>query len=238
MDLEHVCVLHKRWFRNLRIYVWRPDYVRYQLVSHFFGIKQAIEVQGAPIDEDSYWYELFQKQKEDILQDDARLLEHVYELDQRRFQRTEDAGPKVVVYGGSGFFGRLVVRELLEHTRAAVVVASRDPKFIDFGPYASRVKFYFSDVRNEASVREMLEGARVLICCAGPYQEMPVSLLQACIDKKVHYVDVADDRDFVERAYALKPLIEEAGDLPVGQGHSNACFRQLASSSRFRGKAA
>lgn len=56
-DLEHVCVLHKRWFRNLRVIVQKPDYVEYRLVSLFYGLKQDILVRGALINEDRYWYE-------------------------------------------------------------------------------------------------------------------------------------------------------------------------------------
>src|SRR5207249_3689018 len=56
-DLEHVCVVHRRWFRNLRIVVQRPDYVEYRLTSLFYGLKQETLVRGAPIDANCYWYE-------------------------------------------------------------------------------------------------------------------------------------------------------------------------------------
>src|SRR5207249_6313191 len=35
------------------------------------------------------------------------------------------------------------------------------------------------------------------------FQGMPLTVLRACIAERVPYVDVADDRDFVRRAYAL-----------------------------------
>ncbi len=257
MDLDHVCVLHKRWFRHLRIRVWRPDYVAYRLRSNFYGLRQDIEVRGAPIDENRYWYEfrgrlarirveglmegpdgdltltetityhfpwalaplfwalgpLFVRQKRDILSDDGRLLETSYALEQAGFKRSDAPGvaPKVVVYGGNGFFGRLVVWELLQHSDATIVIASRTAHFIDFGKYANRVKFYISDMNDLESVLSVLEGARVLVSCVGPCQGMALTLLRGCIEKRVHYVDVADDRDFFQRAYALKPEIEAAG---------------------------
>jgi short subunit dehydrogenase-like uncharacterized protein len=43
----------------------------------------------------------------------------------------------------------------------------------------------------------------LLIVAAGPFQGMPLTALQACIAEGVPYIDVADDRDFVRRAYAL-----------------------------------
>jgi hypothetical protein len=256
MDLDHVCTLHRRWFENLRIRAWRPDYVDYRLTSKFYGLKQEIEVRGAPVDADRYWYEfngpmarirvdgeidgpdgdltltetitfefarllapmfwllkpLFKQQKLDILGADSRLLERVYELEQNGFQRIESSGlPRVVVYGGAGFFGRCVVRDLLEYTDAQISVASRDPRPFDIGPLASRVRFHLSDATDPGSVSELIDGAQVVISCIGPYQGRGLELLESCIRNQVHYIDVADDRDFVERAYRLGPKIEEAG---------------------------
>jgi len=190
MDLDHVCALHKRWFRNLRIVVRRPDYVEYRLTSLFYGLKQEIWVRGAPIDENRYWYEfhaplasmrvdgllqgpdgdltqteaitfrfhwtlrplfwllrpLFRRQKEDILRADTALLERVYELNRAGFQRLETKAPRLVVYGGNGFFGQLVVQDLLKHSTADIVIASRRARLVDFGPFGPRVRIVESDL--------------------------------------------------------------------------------------------
>lgn len=257
MDLDHVCVLHRRWFENLRIRTWRPDYVDYQLSSNFYGLKQEVHVRGGPINPDRYWYEfngpvarirvdgqmdgpdgdlsltetitfnfawplaplfwlfepLFKAQKTNILRDDSSLLERAYQLEQDGFRRSQPAGslPKVIVYGGSGFFGRCVVQDLLKHSDAQVVVASRSPNANHFVGFGNRVHCYISDATNSESVLGLLDDATVLINCMGPYQGMGLDLLEACVQKRVHYIDVADDRDFVERAYRLKPQIEAAG---------------------------
>src|SRR5689334_6467653 len=190
MDLDHVCVLHKKWFRHLRIIRQSPHYVEYRLQSLFFGLRQDTLVRGAPIDENRYWYEfttsiarvrvegtmlgpdgnltlteaitynfhwlltplfllvspLFEKQKQDILFDDSHLLERVYQLDQVGFNRQEISRPRIVVFGGSGFFGRLLVEDLLKHSDAEIVIASKNPRFIDFYPHQSRVKYAISDI--------------------------------------------------------------------------------------------
>jgi Saccharopine dehydrogenase NADP binding domain len=255
MDLDHVCTLHKRWFRNLRIIAQRPDYVEYRLTSLFYGLRQEIRTRGGPIDENRYWYEfvaplarmrvegllqgrdgdlsqtetisfsfhwslaplfwllrpLFQKQKQDILRDDSALLERVYELDAKGFQRLEPSVPRVVVYGGDGFFGSLVVADLLEYSAAEIVVASRHPKPKTFHPFQTRVRKAESDVNDYASVLAIIEGAQVVVSCIGPYQGQSLNLLRACIEKRVAYVDVADDRDFVVRCHQLSSAVKEAG---------------------------
>ena len=255
MDLDHVCSLHKQWFRNLRIVAQKPDYVEYRLTSLFYGLKQETTARGGPVDENRYWYEfitslakmrvdgvmegkdgdltqtenitfnfhwslapffwllqpLFKKQKEDILRDDTALLERVYELDASGFKRLESDLPKVVVYGGDGFFGHFVVEDLLRYSEAEVIVASRHPKDTAFHPFDTRVHKAVSDVNDYDSVLSTIEGAEVIVSCIGPYQNQSLNLLRACIEKRIAYVDIADDRDFVVRCHQLSPLIEEAG---------------------------
>ena len=257
MDLDHVCVLHHRWFENLRIRVWRPDFVDYQLTSKFYGLKQEIKVCGAPLDRDHYWYEfngrlarirvegemlgpdgdldlretitfefpwflkpffwlfepLLKRQKHDILHDDSALLERVYRLQQEGFQRSEPNAqmPRVVVYGGAGFFGRYIVQDLLENTNAHVTIASRNPRGFRLEVSNKRVNLRISDYRDSKSVEETIRGAVLVINAVGPFQGANLNLLEACIQNGVHYIDVADDRDFVERAYGLKYKIQEAG---------------------------
>ncbi len=121
------------------------------------------------------------------------------------------SGRHLVVYGGGGFFGRLVVRDLLQHTLARITIASRNPRRLDFGAHESRVQWTRSNFLDADSVRSVIRGADAIISCAGPYQGMSLDLLEACIKHGVHYIDVADDRDFVERAYRLGPRIEQAG---------------------------
>jgi hypothetical protein len=255
MDLEHVCVLHRKWFRNLRVRVNRPDYVEYRLTSLFYGLSQELLVRGGPVDASHYWYEfigplatirvdgkldgpdgsltqteeityafkwylapffwllkpLFRRQKDNILHDDSSLLERVYALEQQGFHRLELAAPKVVVYGGDGFFGRLVVQDLLKHSCVNVVIASRQPNTSFFQEAASRATFYQSDLNDYASVLATIDGAQLVICCAGPFQGMGLNLLRACIEKQIHYIDIADDRDFVERAYTLTSAVRASG---------------------------
>ncbi len=247
MDLEHVCVLHRRWFRNLRVRVQRPDYVEYSLTGLFYGLRQEVLARGGPVNADHYWYEfitaiarmrvegrldgedgnltqtevitfhftallapifwllrpLFARQKRDIQVADTALLEREYALEQEGFQRTESTPQRVVVYGGNGFFGRIIVEELLRRTTARIEIASRTARSVEYPGYEYRVRFVKSDLHNQDSVLRTVAGVDLVIVAAGPFQGMPLTVLQACIVERVPYIDVADDRDFVCRAYAL-----------------------------------
>ena len=203
MDLEHVCVVHRKWFRNLRVRIERPDYVEYRLTGLFYGLKQEVLARGGPVDHDQYWYEfvtavarmrvegrlegedghlmqtevitfhfapplaplfwclrpLFIAQKHDILRADTALLEREYALEQGGFERRESRAPRVVVYGGNGFFGRIIVDDLLRRTRARIEIASRTAHRIEFPGFEDRVRFFESDLRDPVSVRRTIAGA-------------------------------------------------------------------------------
>lgn len=127
--------------------------------------------------------------------------------------RSHDSGgvcaATVVVLGGYGFFGRLVVEDILRFTDARVVVAGRrPPRQIGFD---ERVSVRPCDIDDPASLARTLEGACIVVHCAGPYQRLPLDPLKAAIAHHVHYVDLADDREFVRRVYEHDDAAKEAG---------------------------
>jgi saccharopine dehydrogenase-like NADP-dependent oxidoreductase len=103
----------------------------------------------------------------------------------------------VVVYGGGGFFGHLLVRDLLDNTNARIVIAGRHKPH--HAQAHSRITFVSSDMNDLSSVQSTLTGASVVVHCAGPYQTLPINPLRGAISNGVHYLDLAEDREFVRR---------------------------------------
>lgn len=129
--------------------------------------------------------------------------------------------PVVLVVGGTGYFGTLLIRELLEITNARVVIGGRDlrrlrraRRRID-SRARDRVSVEVVDLNDAKSVDRAVAGASVAICAAGPFQTLPGTLLSSCLAHGVHYIDLADDRDFVNRARRMVGAYSAAGKLPV-----------------------
>ena len=104
---------------------------------------------------------------------------------------------RVLVVGGTGFFGRLIVDDLLRFGECAVVVASRRPTS------SPRFETVTADLRDRRSLQRALTGITIAICAAGPYQQLPLTLVELCIERAVHYIDLADDRGFVLKVRSL-----------------------------------
>jgi len=99
----------------------------------------------------------------------------------------------VLVVGGRGYFGRLLIDDLLRHTNCALIVASRRQI------HSTRFKTVVADLRDAASLDRALAGVSVAICAAGPFQNLPTTLAELCINRGIHYIDLADDRGFVRK---------------------------------------
>ncbi|MBI4565890.1 MAG: hypothetical protein HY716_14475 [Planctomycetes bacterium] len=103
----------------------------------------------------------------------------------------------VLVVGGQGFFGRALVEDLLEHTEATIVVGSRRLRRSLNHP---RLRWRIFDLVRPG----FLEGYAAVVCCAGPYQGMPTTLVEAAAQASIPYIDLADARDFIVRARRIR----------------------------------
>src|SRR5262249_57253853 len=63
-----------------------------------------------------------------------------------------------------------------------------------------------ADVTNANSCRASLQDQSVAVNCAGPFAPFADALLEACLDRGCHYVDIADDRDYTR-------LVRSKGEL-------------------------
>jgi len=99
----------------------------------------------------------------------------------------------VLVIGGTGYFGRLLVDDLVRNVSCNVIAASRRPLRSD------RFRTIIADLHDHASLERALDGVAIAICAAGPYQDLPLTLLGLCVERGIHYIDLADDRGFVKK---------------------------------------
>jgi saccharopine dehydrogenase-like NADP-dependent oxidoreductase len=93
----------------------------------------------------------------------------------------------VLIVGGTGHFGRLLVDDLRRYVNCELVVADR----------------HSANLWNPESLDSALSGVSVAICAAGPFQTLPTTLAELCLQRGIHYIDFADDRAFVRKIHAL-----------------------------------
>ena len=112
----------------------------------------------------------------------------------------------VVVYGASGYTGRLVCEYLREY-HVPFIAAGRDKArvqaVIDKIPGIENADCEVVQVdHNAAALTELFRGAKVVCNMAGPFIKYGHEVAQACLATGCHYTDTTGEQDWVLEAQA------------------------------------
>jgi NAD(P)-dependent dehydrogenase (short-subunit alcohol dehydrogenase family) len=112
--------------------------------------------------------------------------------------------PHILIVGGTGTFGSRLARLLARRKAYRLTIAARDAsragallaELHSIDPYCAAA---FMPVERAKIDAELLRevGPAVVVDCSGPFQDTNTSLIEAAIEAKCHYVDLADSRAFV-----------------------------------------
>jgi hypothetical protein len=111
------------------------------------------------------------------------------------------ARQSVLILGAFGTFGRLITNTLAETTDLPLIAAGHVPEVCDEFRPGIRTLAIDSHALS-AAVLKKLDPA-VLIDTVGPFQTRDRILAEICIDLGIHYLDLADGRDFVQNVCVL-----------------------------------
>ncbi len=128
-----------------------------------------------------------------------------------RVQRDDAPSPgrdlDVVVFGATGFVGRLVAGHLAEHAGPGtrVGLAGRSAHRLEqvrtgLGAAAEHWPVLTADATDEASLRELARTARVVVSTVGPYLRHGLPLVAACAEAGTHYADLTGETLFAHRS--------------------------------------
>jgi short subunit dehydrogenase-like uncharacterized protein len=121
-------------------------------------------------------------------------------------------GP-IVVYGASGYTGRLIARELARRG-AELTLAGRDRQKLESVAAALEAEPAVAAVPldDRDGLRGLLEGAGAVIACAGPFTLHGEPVLEAAVEAGTHYVDTTGEQPFIRAAFdRFGARAEEAG---------------------------
>lgn len=143
---------------------------------------------------------------------------------------------RVLVLGGYGLFGRRIVRRLAREPALRVVVAGRNAAAAQALAADVGAEALACDVR-AASFADTLAATRaqLVINTAGPFQGEDYTVARTALAAGMHYVDLADARDYVAGFGALDDEARSRGLVAVA-GASTVPGLSAAVVDRHRGE--
>ena len=102
----------------------------------------------------------------------------------------------IIVWGASGFTGRLVVDYMAEHqanSNLKWAVAGRNPQKLQQILAGRDIPVLTADSGDEASIIALVQQARVILTAVGPYARYGSSLVAACAKHGTHYCDLTGE---------------------------------------------
>lgn len=120
---------------------------------------------------------------------------------------------RIVVFGATGYTGRLV-SEALVGSGARPVLAARNAETLDelAGELGGGLETQTADVGRPESLRALVERGDVLVSCVGPFNEYGDPAVEAAIDAGAHYIDSTGESRFIRRVFEeFGPRAEAAG---------------------------
>ena len=117
---------------------------------------------------------------------------------------------RFLVYGVTGYTGELVLRYCQERGLNPII-AGRDSVKVE-----KLAKQYGFESRSFPltegnSIVEGLNGVNVVLHCAGPFRRTSASMVEACLRKAVHYLDITGEIEVFEALAARDEEAQKAG---------------------------
>lgn len=115
-----------------------------------------------------------------------------------------------MIYGANGYTGKLIA-ELAASQLESPILAGR--KKATIRPLAEKYGFghrIFS-LDDPRAVTEGLTDVSLVLNCAGPFSQTASPFFKACLEKRVHYLDITGEIEVFENAHRLSEKAESAG---------------------------
>jgi short subunit dehydrogenase-like uncharacterized protein len=120
---------------------------------------------------------------------------------------------RIVLFGATGYTGRLTAESLVERG-AKPILAARDASKLEKlgGDLGGGLETATTDVSRPETVRELVEKGDVLVTTVGPFSRYGAAAVEAAIGAGAHYIDSTGESAFIRRVFEhWGPLAEASG---------------------------
>jgi len=115
-----------------------------------------------------------------------------------------------MIYGANGYTGRLIAEEARQRGMQPVL-AGRNAEALEQMGHELGLPYRAFVLEQPQAVRNGLAGIAAVLHCAGPFSQTSAPMLEACLDQRVHYLDITGEIDVFAHCHAQHERALEAG---------------------------
>src|SRR5256885_5035737 len=108
---------------------------------------------------------------------------------------------RIVVFGATGYTGRLVSEALVGRGAKPVLAGRSRDRLAELAAELGGLEVAVADVSDPASVRALVDLGDVLVTTVGPFLRWGDVAAQAAIDRRAHYLDSTGEPPFIRRVF-------------------------------------
>ena len=109
-----------------------------------------------------------------------------------------------LLYGATGYTGELIARAAAART-SRPILAGRNAAAVERLARELGCEARVFALDDPAAIARHLDGVGLVLNCAGPFSATAQPMMQACLAKRAHYLDITGEIEVFERAYSLDP---------------------------------
>ena len=130
---------------------------------------------------------------------------------------------KVLILGGYGNFGKLIAYRLVNYN-INIIIAGRNKKKTKKLANKLNVESAVFDINADLKVQLKILKPFIVINTCGPFQNSNYFVGKLCIENKIHYIDLADGRDYVCGISRLDELAKKNKVLCISGASTVPCL--------------
>lgn len=115
-----------------------------------------------------------------------------------------------MIYGANGYSGELIAREA-RHRGLEPILAGRNQAALRALAESLGLEHRAFTLDEPAALRHALSGCGLVLNCAGPFSATSAPLVEACLEQRVHYLDITGEIEVFAHAHAQDARAIRAG---------------------------
>jgi short subunit dehydrogenase-like uncharacterized protein len=104
---------------------------------------------------------------------------------------------QVIIYGAYGYTGALIT-EVCKARGLKVLLSGRNGSKLKQLSNETGYLFEVCDINDHSTLTQLLRKAKVVIHCAGPFQETAKQMVNGCLETGTHYIDITGEYSVFE----------------------------------------